>query len=121
MCPGRPAGYIVATEEMAMSEYNLLMAGPAEPPRAISFDAHTPAQAFTLAQRHAGPAHLFEEGSYLCTLEYPGDFWIIKGDPVAAGAALKRAGRSCTKDPGSIAPAPMPVARHYPGRSSRLS
>jgi hypothetical protein len=75
-------------EEKAMVEYNVLYADPNCEPRAVSFYARTPTRAFTVAQRHHCPAHVFKEWVYLCTLEHWCDFWIISHDPDGAHAAL---------------------------------
>jgi hypothetical protein len=65
--------------------YTMVFETPAARPcSSVEFSADTPVRAFILAQTHLGPAHLFADGSYVCTLQNHDAFWLIVDDSANA-------------------------------------
>lgn len=77
-----------------MPNYRLVL-----PPRgkqeaqSIRFHGADAAEALLIAQRHEGPAQLWEDGRHVCTLHKSGnngEVWIISPDKDGGGAAAAR-------------------------------
>lgn len=68
-----------------MPNYRLVFAKPgrAKAAASVDFTARDAGEALILAQRHEGPAELWEGEAHLCTLQRSGksgQFWIISGN-----------------------------------------
>lgn len=76
-----------------MPHYRLIFAaGEGQETRSVSFEGQDAAEALLIAQRHKGPAQLWEEDRHICTLHRSGnngEVWVISQRQTADRAAAR--------------------------------
>lgn len=71
-----------------MADYRLVFrdSSTANAVRSISFSGENPSDALAIAQRYEGPAELWSNDGFICTLRHSGHespLWTISGDTIA--------------------------------------